>query len=348
MWPFMSLLWAFATLSSIVQSSPTNVDVPNAPKPAAPITTHIFTMQDIEAYYKKNNAVDMTVPNELTLSELENPPNYNITCPDRWNVYYYNWWPILNMMCDRAGSSLDTESWAGTYAGSETRIDRARSVTLKWTKTGDNCKGNCIQAFSTLRNDGPCRGLEFWMKEKIYMDYEGCGKASFIYQYQDQPALENGKGECWNSKDWRPTYLPLRPIVAEFCLHAVSRIRERGAVNFVDDVVEAGQDGFYWTSYDRQVDNPYETGKLYDTGMLHFWAKPILNPLSCPKGKSAQAIIEDEENGLNEAMCIKHILSIENMDCGAPLGKSAGGRVWADCFEWGIEASGYDGIKVDS
>lgn len=152
------------------------------------------------------------------------------------------------------------------------------------------------------------------MKEKISMNYEGCGIAKFEYQYQQQAILENGRGECWNTKDYRPTYLPVKAIVKDFCEQSIKVIRQQGADQFVKDV-SRGKDGLYFTSYNRQVDDALNRTRLYDVGMIHFWIKPRNNTIACPAGKTVQDIIEDKVDGLNEALCQQRILSIENMDC---------------------------------
>ncbi|KAK1689623.1 hypothetical protein BDP55DRAFT_628926 [Colletotrichum godetiae] len=348
----VSLLWAFATVFGIALASPTNVvevDLPKTAKPAAPIKTYTFTQEDIDAYVEKNGGAGMLGMNELTLSDLNDPPVYNITCPDKWQVYYYNWWPLLNKMCgtiDNMGGGWADGPWTGVFGGNQGRIDRARKVTFDWVDTGGNCEGSCVQVFSILRNAGPCRGEEFWMKEKISMNYQGCGIAKFTYLYQEQPVLEHGRGECWNAKDERPTYLPTNAIVKDFCDNTIATIRGKGAAQFVKDVYELGKDGHYFTSYNRQVDDPRNRTRLYDVGMIHFWIKPKNDTIACPVGKTVQSIVEDETSGLTPQLCQQRILAIQNMNCGAPLGKSEGGRLWADCFEWGIEPSGYNGIEI--
>ncbi|KAK1470293.1 hypothetical protein CCUS01_06395 [Colletotrichum cuscutae] len=350
----LSLPWVLAAVLGIAQASPTNVvdvDLPEAAKPAAPTKTFILTQEDVDAYYEENSitgVVGMNGMDDISLSDLNDAPVYNITCPDKWQVYYYNWWPLLNTMCrtiTKMGGAWTDGPWTGVFGGNQAKIDRARKVTFDWVQTGEDCQGSCVQVFSTLRNAGSCRGDEFWMHEKINMNYEGCGIAKFEYQYQQQGVLENGRGECWNTKDYRPTYLPVKAIVKDFCEQSIKTIRQRGADQFVKDV-SRGKDGHYFTSYNRQVNDALNNTKLYDVGMIHFWIKPRNNTIACPAGKTVQDIIEDKVDGLNEAMCQQRILSIENMDCGAPLGKSDGGRLFADCFEWGVEASGYNGIDI--
>ncbi|KZL81540.1 abscisic acid aba receptor [Colletotrichum incanum] len=209
---------------------------------------------------------------------------------------------------------------------------------------------------------------EFWMKEMINLTYDGCGVASWKYQYQPVTPLKHGSGLCWLEKDEVKTYEPKDNVFERFCYEAIYEIRKKGSMRFMDATERIG---YYWTDYNRKVAYSTNTSKYFDIGMVHVWIKAPQNITPCPtKGRYGDHMIEDEKNGLTEELCVKHLTTLQNMDCkslsgeveggmaaddglslptGAqPLGTSQGGRYWADCFEWGIEASGYNARKISS
>ncbi|TKW51405.1 hypothetical protein CTA1_4380 [Colletotrichum tanaceti] len=338
---FLALALFFAT----VQASPAVANVAAIPVVEVDAADYASSTVDVAARGETSDAANLQgTQQDLTLSMVDNTAKLSLWCPkDNW-VYYYNWGPLVDLVCDRYGNSLKA-SFSASIPESVYLVDRAKSVTLGWVPLkGGNCSGTCKQVFNAMRNAEDCKDEEFWMKEMINMTYEGCGEASWKYQYQQTPPLKHGSGLCWREKDRPKTYEPKANVFERFCHDAVINIRQKGGWGFMD---ARARIGYYWTDYNRRVARAGNSSSYFDVGMVHIWIKAPQNVLPCPtKGRYGDHMIEDEKNGLTHELCVKHLNTLQNMDCGQPLGTSQGGRYWADCFEWGIEASGYNALQI--
>lgn len=149
------------------------------------------------------------------------------------------------------------------------------------------------------------------------MTYEGCGVASWKYQYQPTPPLKHGSGLCWLEKDEVKTYEPRANVFERFCHEAVYELRQKGGWEFMN---ERARIGYYWTDYNRKVAHSGNSSQYFDMGMVHVWIKAPQNIIPCPtKGRYGDHMIEDEENGLTHELCVKHLNTLQNMDCKCPL-----------------------------
>ncbi|KAK1955806.1 hypothetical protein LY78DRAFT_593340 [Colletotrichum sublineola] len=329
-----------------VQSSPTAANILHAPDGEVDVAAYASTVEEIVARSQMSGAANLQIVNDLTLSTADDKPTWSLWCPnDNW-VYYYNWTPLVNYICEQYGDSLEN-GFNALIPESNYMVDRAKSVTLGWSPVkGGSCKGTCKQVFNTMRTSSGCKAEEFWMKEMINLTYDGCGTASWKYQYQDVVPLKHDSGLCWLEKDEVKTFEPKEGVFERFCYEALYDIRTKGSMRFMDATQRIG---YYWTDYNRRVGYPSNSSRYYDVGMVHVWIKAPQNVTPCPtKGRYGDHMIEDEENGLTEELCVKHLTTLQNMDCAQPMGTSQGGRYWADCFEWGIEASGYNARKISS
>ncbi|TQN68640.1 hypothetical protein CSHISOI_06870 [Colletotrichum shisoi] len=340
----LNIILASAFLSAIVQASPAVANVASIPVVEVDAVDYASSTVDIAVRGEKSDAANLQGTQDLTLSMVDDKAKLSLWCPDDNWVYYYNWGPLVDMVCDKFDNSLKA-SFSALIPESYYLVDRAKSVTLGWEPSlGGNCKGTCKQVFNAMRSMKSCKAEEFWMKEMINMTYEGCGVASWKYQYQPTPPLKHGSGLCWAEKDEVKTYEPKANVFERFCYEAVFELRQKGGWEFMN---EQARIGYYWTDYNRKVAHSGNSSQYFDRGMVHVWIKAPQNIIPCPtKGRYGDHMIDDEKNGLTEELCVKHLNTLQNMDCGQPLGTSQGGRYWADCFEWGIEASGYNALKI--
>ncbi|GKT63062.1 hypothetical protein ColTof4_05345 [Colletotrichum tofieldiae] len=342
----LKALLAIVSLCTNVQSSSATANNPQVPNDKVDGAACASSMGDIVTRSDMSEAANLQSMGDLTLLTADDKLTWSLWCPnDNW-VYYYNWGPLVNYICDQYGDSLE-HGFNALIPESHYLVDRAKSVTLRWSPVkGGTCQGTCKQVFNTMRSSGGCKAEEFWMKEMINLTYDGCGVASWKYQYQSVTPLKHGSGLCWLEKDEVKTYEPKDNVFERFCYEAVYEIRKKGSMRFMDATERIG---YYWTDYNRKVAYPTNTSKYFDIGMVHIWIKAPQNITPCPtQGRYGDHMIEDEKNGLTEELCMKHLTTLQNMDCAQPLGTSQGGRYWADCFEWGIEASGYNARKISS
>ncbi|KAK1991305.1 hypothetical protein LX36DRAFT_704771 [Colletotrichum falcatum] len=338
-----AVLLAIFSLCTNVQSSLAAANILHAHGGEVDVAVQAYSVEEIVARSQMSDGADLQTVSDLTLSTADKP-TWSLWCPnDNW-VYYYNWTPLVNFICEQYGDSLEN-GFNALIPESNYLVDRAKSVNLGWSPVkGGSCKGTCKQVFNTMRTAGACKAEEFWMKEMINLTYDGCGTASWKYKYQDVAPLKHGSGLCWVEKDEVKTFEPKEGVFDRFCYEALYDIRTKGSMRFMDATERIG---YYWTDYNRQVAYPSNASRYYDVGMVHIWVKAPQNVTPCPtKGRYGDHMIEDEENGLTQELCVKHLTTLQNMDCAQPMGTSQGGRYWADCFEWGIEASGYNARRV--
>ncbi|KAH0429467.1 hypothetical protein CcaCcLH18_08387 [Colletotrichum camelliae] len=245
---------------------------------------------------------------------------FKVECKAPYWSYYYNWWPTVNEMCAFTNNTLDKGGFIGQWQRGEAIVGESRNVTLEWQPKNDgkDCQETCTSAFNRFVTEPSCHEEGFWMNEKGHLIIDGCGVATYNLEFDNgAPALEHGKSLCWN-EPVPPSYKPNKDVTRRFC---------EGAVRYVlDKDNKFGQDqtkvGYYWTDYNRQIWAPNSKSTVYDVGK-----------------------VDDEIANMTVDQCVSNMDWAENQACGAPPGVSYGGRYWADCFEWGMKASGYDAIK---
>ncbi|KAF6807377.1 hypothetical protein CMUS01_14141 [Colletotrichum musicola] len=285
------------------------------------------------------NGVSVASQSQVEIS-TNDEARFAVKCDQRGWTYLYSWWPLMNEVCEEVGDRTSGD-WLGTYPASHPYVGENKQVVFGWNISGppDKCKYTCRQVFTALHNHAPCLAEKFWMKEQAELMYEGCGMAWYNVEYTLGPMPDHGTLLCWDQPSV-PSYKPDPLAVQRFCSDAIFSIRKAG--NEFLSLYE--RVGFFWTDYSRQVSRPEAPNTYFDTGFVHFWVKPTQYRNVCGPGENILGQLEN----LSVEGCVKHMESIEKQQntCAAPSQSSLGGRLWANCFEWGIKASGYDGIKT--
>ncbi|KAL0938501.1 uncharacterized protein CTRU02_205111 [Colletotrichum truncatum] len=307
--------------------------VPLATDPLAPIPE----VQYIEFPVDRAPITDITDGStEMALSVSDDEDPYTVSCTYGLWTYYYNWIPAVTSLCRDIKDSLE-KGFRASWVNSDILIGEAKNFSLNWAKTGNNCKQTCQQVFNRLHTDPACRGEGFWIMEKGKITVKGCGEGNYHVNYDlEAPMLDHGTGLCWNTPV-PPTYEPKSDVTRRFCVDAIEHVLRKG-----EEFTYPGErTGYYWTDYNREVGQPGKETVYYDVGFVHYWIKGTRMANVCRPGKE----VADAVKEVNVEQCVRHITAAEKQACGAPTKKTFGGRIWADCFEWGVKASGYDGIK---
>ncbi|KAF6806693.1 hypothetical protein CSOJ01_08677 [Colletotrichum sojae] len=268
------------------------------------------------------NGVSVASQSEVEVSS-DDEARFAIKCDQRGWTYLYSWWPYV----------LSSPFLALAPAQETLSLFPLCHDAFHLFKTRKSPDANASQTLLS--------GLaeNFWMKEHAELMYEGCGMAWYNVEYTLGPMPDHGTLLCWDQPSV-PSYKPDPLAVQRFCSDAIFSIRKAG--NEFLSLYE--RVGFFWTDYSRQVSRPEAPNTYFDTGFVHFWVKPTQYRNVCGPGENILGQLEN----LSVEGCVKHMESIEKQQntCAAPSQSSLGGRLWANCFEWGIKASGYDGIKT--
>ncbi|KZL83072.1 hypothetical protein CI238_09331 [Colletotrichum incanum] len=153
----LNVLLVIASLCTDVQSSPAAADKSQVPNAEVDVAVCASSMGGIVARSEMSEAANLQGMGDLTLSIADDKPTWSLWCPnDNW-VYYYNWGPLVNYICDQFGDSLE-HGFNALIPESYYLVDRAKSVTLGWSPVkGGTCKGTCKQVFNTMRSSGGCK-----------------------------------------------------------------------------------------------------------------------------------------------------------------------------------------------